>query len=215
MPLCAGGAHWQRFAHWWTTVEALQPRAFPVSAKMARASRTVVGNTDRLQTFVGLLSSPVRERQCVNVIVFGGSVSAGMNIGGPGRAWPRMFEAWLNSAHPCQQAKGHTVVTQVLGGAGSNFALQNFDRVTRDLGSVDLFLIEFAINDGFIGRADFLGADGESSEFVISWYTEALIRCISASQTSASRSCHSPECGPQEMSPISRTEWGAGGSDVS
>ena len=55
---------------------------------MARAMRTVVGNTERLQRSAATLAA---RSECVRVVVFGGSVSAGMNIGGPEATWPPML----------------------------------------------------------------------------------------------------------------------------
>jgi hypothetical protein len=184
-PLCQGGAHHERFATWLDAPaqHGLRQPSLPVSSRMAQASRSMVGNTQRLQTFLRKLASG----ECVNVAVFGGSVSAGTNVGGPTRSWAARFEGWLNTAHPpTLKAKrphrtcSHSVNLLALGGTGSNFASEHFDHKVRAVGQIDLFIVEYAINDGFLGASaafQYLGGKELSdNEFVAQWWTEILIR---------------------------------------
>ena len=69
----------------------------------------------------------------------------------------------------------HEVIHKVVGGVGSNFAVNNWDHLTDGIDDVDLLVVEYAVNDGFVGRADHLEY-ADDYLFTQQWYTEALIR---------------------------------------
>lgn len=81
---------------------------FNVTRSMLRQSRPVVGNTQRLHSYLKKLQS----KSCTTVLFLGGSVTAGHNGGGPKKAYPRKFMDWLNARYPCL-AKDGTVGNHV------------------------------------------------------------------------------------------------------
>lgn len=133
------------------------------------------------------------------MIPAGGSVTHGRGIGGRQRAYGATFEALLNEAFPgCAPAEDaglrrHEVVVRASGGTASRYALQQFEANMHGLeAQVDMVLVEFAPNDGFMTlspnmkqenqmvakRSGGAAAGSLSGERVIQWYTEALVRKV-------------------------------------
>lgn len=144
---------------------------------MVRRARTVVGNTDRLHRML----ERVVKGECVRIVVFGGSVTHGYNIGGPPFSWASTLQRWLNAEHPCARSlvpgteAGHLVIKQAIGGINSQAAVDHFYNNVLGLDPVDMLVVEFAVNDGFLGDANHLDIK-DDYVFKQQWYTEILIR---------------------------------------
>ncbi|KAL7538848.1 hypothetical protein ACHAXR_011284 [Thalassiosira sp. AJA248-18] len=156
------------------THEKLQ---FNVTRSMLRQSRPVVGNTQRLHSYLKKLQS----KSCTTVLFLGGSVTAGHNGGGPINAYPRKFMDWLNARYPCL-AKNGTVGNHVYKKTQAADSMSHFifwETVTF-IDEFDLVLIEFNIGDSFVkGLPHALedkGNTGKLKEYQGSWYFEVLLR---------------------------------------
>lgn len=144
---------------------------YNVTSHMFRQSRSVVGQTSRLHAVLRKL----QRGECITVLALGGSVSHGYNIGGESRAWGHFFETYLNSRFPCKEGK-HSFVLRAVGGVSSKPAFTNFENNVWGV-NADIIIIEFAVNDGFIGHrqpGDPENVSGEADRQ--EWYTEALVR---------------------------------------
>lgn len=126
---------------------------FNVTRTMLQQSRPVIGNTQRLHSYLRKLQS----KQCTSVLILGGSVTNGHQAGGPGFAYPRLLMDWLNARYPCVVSattkSNGTKPTHVLHRTkGSNSQSQFIDwpTVTGDIESFDLVIVEFNVNDGAI-----------------------------------------------------------------
>lgn len=146
---------------------------YNVTSHMVRRSRTVVGNTDRLHRML----RRVQAGRCIRVMILGGSVSHGYNVGGYDKSWGTLLINWLNVAHPCSLGMSgeHEVLYRTVGGVGSIFAINNWDSLIRPgTQNVDMIVVEYAVNDGFI--SDTLNLAYEDMVFKQQWVTEALVR---------------------------------------
>jgi hypothetical protein len=73
-----------------------------------------------------------------NILVLGGSVTAGGDVGGKKHAWP-MYVTGIP-----------TILNRAVGGTGSNYAFAEIDTLTRGQ-SWDIIMLEYAVNDDDIG----------------------------------------------------------------
>ena len=78
-------------------IPAGRGHTFNVTAHMVRRGRTVVGNTERLHRVVRRIAAG----KCTRLVLLGGSVSHGFNVGGRQNSWAEMYRGWVNAAHPC------------------------------------------------------------------------------------------------------------------
>jgi hypothetical protein len=100
----------------------------PVSA------RSNTGNTYRLYTALNQKKAP-------SVIVLGGSLTTGADVGGKSFAWP---------AYLAKHQGWPTIANRAKGGTGSNYAVANLGTLLAPF-DWDVVLLEFAVNDDDIG----------------------------------------------------------------
>lgn len=160
--------------------ESLQPvyapekLLFNVTRNMLRQSRPILGNTQRLHSFIKKLHN----KQCTSVLVLGGSVTQGHNAGGPKNAYPRHFMDWLNEKYPCMDDDGnpgsHNLKFTHANDSLSNFILWS---LVDGLQRIDLVIIEFNVNDHFITSIQHgLEDKAKIATYGGVWYNEVLLR---------------------------------------
>ena len=71
-----------------------------------------------------------------NVLVLGGSVTAGHGVGGKKNSWPSFLP--------------YNVVNRAVGGTGSNYAVANFKTLTKG-SDWNIIMLEYAVNDDDVG----------------------------------------------------------------
>ena len=171
---------------------------FPVSRSMLRKSRPIIGNTDRLHTYIQKL----RDGICTTVLFIGGSVTEGHNGGGVNNAYPKHFMDWLNEKYPCKKpintsSTNTTTTTTPLTPQNKNEGPMHIYLKTpasisnsethfghmnsiTSLGNIDIIFIEFNVGDAFqkdVPHAlENKGVNGMTKEYASCWYFEAFIR---------------------------------------
>mmetsp|Transcript_29929 Transcript_29929/g.60419 ORF Transcript_29929/g.60419 Transcript_29929/m.60419 type:complete len:581 (-) Transcript_29929:2225-3967(-) len=151
---------------------------FNVTRSMLQKSRPVVGNTQRLHSFLKKLHA----KHCTTVLFLGGSVTAGHNTkGGLKDSFPRFFMDWLNERYPCENSDRslgkHLTKRTQQNSAQTNFISWDVISVMETL---DLVIIEFNVNDSFIAAnphaLEDKGREGASKDYISVWYNEILLR---------------------------------------
>lgn len=126
-----------------------QDTQFNPTRSMLRQSRPVIGNTQRLHSYLGKL----RNKECTTVLFLGGSVTGGHNVGGEQNAYPKLFMDWLNEVFPCASANGttgkHVSIKSVPGIKNSQTAFLYYNWF-HTIDKLDLVLCEFNVNDAFL-----------------------------------------------------------------
>ena len=122
---------------------------FRVTPSLLRRSRPVVGNVERLHTFLQKL----RNGRCTNTLMLGGSVTAGHNGGGPGNAYPNHLMDIFDAKYPCVDSKTgqsgrHTYFKTPATNAQQQLTFYN--QVLEYDGAIDLVVVEYNINDTFL-----------------------------------------------------------------
>ena len=113
--------------------------AFEVSTTMLRSSRPIVGNTQRLHSFIRKLNAG----SCTTVLILGGSVSGGHNVrGGPNNAYPQIFTEWLNERYPCEGGS-HTYKKTHASNSPTHFSAWS---MIESIPAFDLVILEFNVN---------------------------------------------------------------------
>ena len=118
--------------------------AVPDGDSVMRRSRTIVGNTERLHTFVRKLLAG----QCTSLLFVGGSVSHGKRnektVELVDITYYTEFTKYLNEAYPCSGGAGqHTFKAHAPGGTDSAYAWHNWQNLFRGTnGHVDLLSFE-------------------------------------------------------------------------
>lgn len=153
--------------------------AFEVSTTMLRSSRPIVGNTQRLHSFIRKLSAG----KCTTVLIMGGSVSGGHNVkGGPKNAYPQIFSEWLNERYPCEGGS-HTYKKTHASNSPTHFSAWS---MIESIPVFDLVLLEFNVNDHYVGGEipHALEDKGEIGEqYVSMFYFEVIIRRLLTMRT--------------------------------
>ncbi|KAL3792796.1 hypothetical protein HJC23_002603 [Cyclotella cryptica] len=151
---------------------------FPTTRSMLRQSRTITGNSNRLQMYIRKLHS----QQCTTVLFLGGSVTKGHKAGGFINSYPKFFCDWLNARYPC-------IVNGTIGTHRSKLTssathssqeiVMNWP-VVSGIESFDLVFLEFNINDAFISTNPHMledkGPISKTTEYTSGWYFEILLR---------------------------------------
>ena len=105
-------------------------------------SRSNTGNTFRIHRILNKKGP----KGPLKVLVLGGSLTAGADVGGKKHAWPKFLafpsDDGLPDMHIENRAKGAT---------GSNYALANLDKLIKPY-DWDLVLLEYALNDDSVGE---------------------------------------------------------------
>jgi len=163
--------------HWTDSLKALKKKNIPEG--FVRKARTIVGNTERLQ----LVLRKLKYGQCIRVVVFGGVVSRGTNIGGQKNTWHTHLRYWLNTRYPCG-GNGHQFDLWSPRDISSKLFVDNMRSALENLtGIIDLALVEFGIEDALISESvvswmqEYRKKDGtmlETSEYL----TEVIIRLL-------------------------------------
>ena len=151
---------------------------FPVTRSMLRRSRPIVGNTQRMRTYLNKL----RAGRCTTVLFMGGSVTRGHGAGGHRGAYPKLFVDWLNACYPCTEAAATVDAKNESMAAASNRHVakltnaQNsqthftiWSHVADMSGGIDLVLMEFNVNDEFIPDLPHILVDNEGPACPTRW----------------------------------------------
>ena len=151
---------------------------FPITESMLRQSRPIIGNNERLHSYIRKLHAG----KCTTILFMGGSVTRGHGAGGVEGAYPRFFIEWLNHQYPCRQndnASGTHVAKQTTA-QNSQTCFTTWSAIRDASDSIDLILMEFNVNDQFIPDLPHVledkGVVGEMKEYKSAWYLEALLR---------------------------------------
>lgn len=160
--------------------EVYEPKnlAFNVTRSMLRRSRPVVGNVQRLHTYLQKL----QDGKCTNIFTFGGSVTAGHNVGGPHNSYPRHFIDWLNAKYPCVNATGQPGLHEhySVSALSSQHAISSWQQMQSLEVPLDLVIIEYNVNDVFINSAvhalEDKGEMKQSNLYASAFYGEMMLR---------------------------------------
>ena len=119
---------------------------FNVTRSMFRQSRPIIGNVRRLHGYLRKLQS----QQCTNVLILGGSVSAGHHVRGK-FSYPILLAEWLNERYPCTLHNGTRGAHQYhkTHGTNSQQHLTSWSMVDS-IERFDLVILEFNINDALV-----------------------------------------------------------------
>jgi hypothetical protein len=122
--------------------------AFNITRSMLKRSRPIIGNNERLHSYIAKLHSGL----CTVVLFLGGSVTDGHHVKGrANEAYPAHFMKWLNAKYPCVNEDGevgeHLMKKTYSQNSQTHFI--NWSMVT-EIEKIALVLIEFNVNDSFI-----------------------------------------------------------------
>lgn len=155
---------------------------FPITESMLRQSRPIVGNNERLHSYI----RKVHAGKCTTILFMGGSVTRGHGAGGAEGAYPKLFIEWLNHRYPCKNdniSGGDDVGTHVAKqttAQNSQTCFTTWSAIRDASDSIDLIVMEFNVNDQFIPDLPHVledkGVVGEMKEYKSAWYLEALLR---------------------------------------
>jgi len=101
-------------------------------------SRSNTGNTFRIHRVLN-------RRRPLKVLVLGGSLTHGADVGGKKHAWPSFLAVHLADGLPIMQ-----ISNRAKGSTGSNYALANLDKLIKPY-DWDLIFLEYALNDDDVG----------------------------------------------------------------
>lgn len=121
---------------------------FNVTRSMLRRSRPIIGNNERLHSYIQKL----RSKQCTTVLFLGGSVTDGHHVKGrAANAYPAHFILWLNEKYPCVNQDGSNGTHQMTKTHAQNSQTHfiHWSMVTG-IDRIDLVFVEFNVNDSFI-----------------------------------------------------------------
>jgi len=133
-------------------------KGFNITEAMLRKTRPIVGNTQSLHKTLRKL----RDRECLVIYVFGGSVTAGHNGGGLSASYSTRFLELLNTKYQClvtqpdgTETQGqHRRVLPDYSGLTSSVILDNLNAIFPPNAvldhRIDLVLVEFNVNDHFL-----------------------------------------------------------------
>lgn len=116
------------------------------------------------QLSIGNIASKLLNRNCLRIVVLGGSVTCGVSLNkthpdrpnGKTDAWPAHLQAYLNSAMPCilDGVSSHIVQNLAMSGKSTDhwvdatsLALREKDELGIALRSADIVIVETAVND--------------------------------------------------------------------
>ena len=105
----------------------------------ALLSRSNTGNTFRIH---GVLN----KKGPLKVLVLGGSLTAGADVGGKKHAWPMFLAVQSDDGLPAMH-----ISNRAKSGTGSNHALANLDKLIKPY-DWDLIFLEYALNDDSVGE---------------------------------------------------------------
>lgn len=105
----------------------------------ALLSRSNTGNTFRIHRILN-------KKGPLKVLVLGGSLTAGADVGGKKHAWPKFLAVQSDDGLPDMH-----IENRAKGATGSNYALSNLDKLIKPY-DWDLVLLEYALNDDSVGE---------------------------------------------------------------